>query len=384
MRFQHTVLGGLLKLVPRGQFARLAVAHGSDRGVRRLPSWGQLVALVAAQLAGCRSLRELEALLQSQPGSRYHLGLGRVCRSTLAVANAKRPAAMFADLLDILLARLADRVPERVGREALRLMDSTTMRLSPTLFAWARFSADYGGVKLHLVYDPAARLPTYFTITPNKVNDITPAKDMPLEAGATYVMDRGYYDFGFWAKLDAAGCRFVTRLKGNSPTYPVEQRPAVGEGILADQTVRLSERLSATRKNPYEKPLREIVVARPEGEPLRLVSNDLKSPAEEIAGLYKSRWQIELFFKWIKQNLKIKSFLGTSENAVRLQIIAALIAYLLLHYAHRLTHAQASRQRFRQLVQAGLWQRRPLTDLAQTPRPEPPPTPPPQLTLALP
>ena len=383
MRFQDTVLGGLLKMVPRGQFARLVAAHGSDRGVRRLASWSQLVALLVAQLAGCRSLRELEALLASQRSAHYHLGIGRVCRSTLAVANARRPAALFEDLFGHLLERLADRLPPAVGRETLRLIDSTSVRLSTALFDWARFSADYGGVKLHLVYDPAAAVPTYFTITPNKVNDITPAKTMPLVVGTTYVMDRGYYDFAFWAKLDAAGCRFVTRLKGNSPIRPVKTRRAKGAGILADRIVRLSERLSSTRKNPYDKALREIVVARPDGEPLRLVSNDLQSPAADIAGLYKSRWQIELFFKWIKQNLKIKRFLGTSENAVRLQIITALIAYLLLHYAHRLAHAAASRQRFRQLAQAQLWQRRPLADLARPPPTRPAP-PPPQLALALP
>jgi hypothetical protein len=384
MRFQDTVLGGLLKAIPRGQFARLAARHGSDRRVRRLPSWSQLVALLVAQLAGCQSLRQLEALLASQRSAHYHLGIGRVCRSTLAVANAQRPAALFEDLFGCLVERLADRLPAGVAREALRLIDSTSIRLSTTLFEWARFSADYGGVKVHVVYDPAARVPTYFTITPNRINDITPAKAMPLVAGTTYVMDRGYYDFAFWAKLDAAGCRFVSRLKQSSPTRLVTTRRATGAGILADRIVRLSERLSATRKNPYDKVLREIVVARPDGEPLRLVSNDLKSPAADIAGLYKSRWQIELFFKWIKQNLKIKRFLGTSENAVRLQIITALIAYLLLHYAHRLAHAVASRQRFRELAQAHLWQRRPLADLARSPRPDPQPIPPPQLALALP
>ena len=257
-------------------------------------------------------------------------------------------------------------------REALRLIDSTTMRLSPTLFEWARFSADYGGVKLHLGGacppaafsadrgDPAARLPTYFAITPNKVNDITPAKAMPLEAGATYVMDRGYYDFGFWAKLDAAGCRFVTRLKQNSPTRLVRARRAKGAGILADRTVRLSRRLSSTRKNPYAKALREIVVARPEGEPLRLVSNDLKSPAEEIAGLYKSRWQIELFFKWIKQNLRIKRFYGTSENAVKTQIWTAVSVYVLIAIIKKRLHLDASLQTLLQILSVTVFEKLPL------------------------
>ncbi len=193
-------------------------------------------------------------------------------------------------------------------------------------------------------------------------------------------MDRGYCDFAFWAKLDGAKCRFVTRLKHNSPTRLVRERRALGEGILADRRIRLSERLSAQRQNPYRKILREIVVARPDGVPLRLVTNDLKSPATVIAGPYKSRWQIELFFRWVKQNLKIKSFFGRSENAVRVQIITALVAYLLLHYAHRVTFALPSRQRFRQLVQATLWQRRRLADLARPATPKPP-WPQPQLAL---
>ena len=181
-----------------------------------------------------------------------------------------------------------------------RKFRQSRITLSLTFSAWACFSADYGGVKLHLLYDPGAAVPTYFAITPNRINDITPAKAMPLEPGTTYVMDRGYYDFGFWAKLDEAGCRFVTRLKSQ-------------------------------RRNPYPQPLREIVVQREAGGQLRLVTNDLDRPAEAIVDLYKTRWQIELFFKWIKQNLKIKSFLGTSLNAVTPQIITALIAYLLLH-----------------------------------------------------
>jgi hypothetical protein len=401
MRFENTVLSGLLKAVPRGQFARLVAVHGSDRGVRRLPSWSQLVALLVAQLGGCRSLRELEALLASQSGSHYHLGIGRVCRSTLAVANAKRSAGLFEALFACLLGRLAGRLPQNVGREAVRLIDATSIRLSTAVFQWARFSAEYGGVKLHLVYDPVAAVPVYFTITPNKINDITAAKTLPLAPGTTYVMDRGYCDFAFWAKLDAAKCRFVTRLRRPSPTHLVEARPTTDATILADRLVRLNPRLSTQRKNPYEGLLREVVVARPEGEPLRLVSNDLDATAEEISQLYKRRppgpagpgscgdgaagccrgWEIELFFKWIKQNLKIKRFLGTSENAIRLQIVTALIAYLLIHYAHRLSHAPTSRQRFRQLLRTSLWQRRPISELAPL---KPPPLPlTPQLALAL-
>jgi hypothetical protein len=382
MRFQNTVMSGLLKAVPRDQFAKLVAAHGSDRRVRHLSSWSQFVALMTAQLAGCRSLREIEAILGSQVGSLYHLGTERVCRSTLAAANAKRPAGLFQDLFALLLDRLAERLPAGVAGEAVRLVDATTIRLAEAAHRWAQRCSDHAGVKLHLVFDPTAVLPTYFTITPCRINDIVEAEKLPLQPGTTYVMDRGYYDFAFWWSLEQAGCRFVTRLKTHSPTRLVEERPVAGERILADRVVRLNDRLKTQRANPYQRPLREILVER-DGEPaLRLVTNDLDRPAEAIAELYKTRWQIELFFKWIKQNLKIKRFLGTSENAVRLQIVAALIAYLLIHHAHRLSHAPTTRQRFRQLLRASLWQRRPLAELLR--RKPPPPLAVPQLTLALP
>jgi hypothetical protein len=382
MRFQDTVLSGVLKAVPRDQFAKLVQAHGSDRRVRRLSSWSQLVALLMTQLAGCVSLREIEAILGSQEGSRYHLGTQRVCRSTLAVANAKRPAGLFDALFDVLRHRLGHRLPAGVGREAVRLVDATSIRLGETVHRWAQRSTEHAGVKLHLVFDPTASLPTYFTITPCRINDIVEAEKLPLEPGATYVMDRGYYDFAFWWSLDQAGCRFVSRLKAHSPTRLVEERPVAGDGILADRRVRLNPRLRRQGRNPYQQPVREILVRRADGRVLRLVTNDLDRPAQAIAELYKARWQIELFFKWIKQNLKIKRFLGTSENAIRVQIITALIAYLLIHYAHRLSHLPTTRQRFRQLLRANLWQRRPLTALLHTKPLQPLPTS--QLALPLP
>jgi hypothetical protein len=381
MRFEPTTIGALLKLVPRSQFAAVVKAHRGDYGVRQLSTWGQLVALLVAQLGGYGSLRELEAVLGSQAGARYHLGIGRVCRSTLAVANARRPAGLFEEIFRLVLGQLGNRVPAAVGREVIRLVDATTIRLPELLYGWAKRTATHAAVKLHLVYDPTAALPVYFTLTHCRINDIVEAERLPLQPGATYVMDRGYYDFAFWASLDDAGCRFVTRLKSHSPIRPIEMRAAKGQGILTDRIVRLSERLGGQRLNPYQKPLREILVRRDDGATLRLITNDFDRPAEAIAGLYKTRWQVELFFKWIKQNLKIRKFLGRSMNAVRLQIITGLIAYLLIHYTHRLLHGPTSRLRFSQLVRANLWQRRPLSDLT-TPRAKPgPPTP--QLTFNL-
>jgi Transposase DDE domain len=196
------------------------------------------------------------------------------------------------------------------------------------------------------------------------VNDITAAHAMPIAPGATYVFDKGYYHFAFWAKLDAQGCRFVTRLKTNSPATLISERSVEsGSSILFDRVVRLSERLKTMRLNPLSRPLRLINVTISTGREITLVSNDLDSPAAVIAGLYKARWQVELFFKWIKQNLKISHFMGTSRNAVTIQIMTALIAFMLLRIAQKKANAILGLQAIARLVQPLALARRPIIDL---------------------
>jgi len=277
----HTLLHDLGQAMPRWRFEQLAKRSAADRRVRTLPCWRQFVALVFAQLAGIISLRELVAALASHANHAYHLGLGPIRRSTLAEANAKRPLtlheAVFGKLLDRLQPRLAQST-----RAALRLVDATTIRLS-ALSAWARVGVHHHAIKLHVAYDPKAAVPTFFAITPARVNDITVANAMPIVAGATYVFDKGYYDFGFWAALDAAGCRFVTRRKVNTPLAVIEDRPATGPAILADQLGALPARLARSRRNPYAKPIRLVTVARAEGPPLELLTNDLDAAAAVIA-----------------------------------------------------------------------------------------------------
>jgi hypothetical protein len=392
MRRQTTVLKEILKLIPRFQFERMVERHGADYRVRTLPSWSQFLALVYAQLAGATSLREVTTALSSHRSLLYHLGVAKeVKRSTLADANAVRPSALFAEVFQVLLGKLKGGRAAGEARDLVQLIDSTSVRLSQKLSGWAHFAARaHAGVKLHVVFDPAAELPTYFAITPARRNDIVAGRDIPIVAGATYVFDLAYYDFGWWAALDSAGCRFVSRLKDNTrPTLIKHRRvPAAAAApkdgaaaILADRIVRLAP-YTKRGKNPYAKPIREIVIALGSGRRLRLVTNDFKSPARAIADLYKTRWQIELFFKWIKQNLRIKRFLGVSENAVTLQIITALIAYLLLALIRQASRANHSLQRLAQLVRANLLHRKTLDHLLH------PPDPPvlqssPQLSLAL-
>jgi IS4 transposase len=190
---------------------------------------------------------------------------------------------------------------------------------------------------------------------------------MPVEAGATYVFDKGYYDFGFWARLAAVKCRFVTRLKKNSPTRLVRERQPRGSNILFDQIVRLSERLSHQRCNPYQGKVRLIGVKIDTGREITLLTNDLKAPAEQIAALYKQRWQIELFFKWLKQNLAVRHFIGTSRNAVTIQVMAALIGYLLLRIAALGYSTTTGLQALARLMPAVLLTRRPIEQLFRSP-----------------
>ena len=334
MRHQNSVFHQLTKQVPWSVFDAAVSRHGSDRRVRRLRTRDQFLALLYGQFSGAASLREIEYGLASQAARLYHAGLRGVSRSTLSDANAKRPFEVYADVFAE-MARLARPGLRRKLLGAVRLLDATKVNLSGLSATWARFSADHCAAKLHVVYDPHGGVPLRAAVTPDKVNDITPAKAMPIEPGATYVFDLAYYSYDWWAQLHAQGCRFVTRLKKNSPVAVVETRPVAPDGpVLADRIGRLSRRLAASRKNPFDKPVRIVTVAIDSGRRIDLVTNDLDAPAEEIAALYKQRWQIELFFKWIKQNLKIKHFLGVSENAVKIQIYVALIAFLILCAAH--------------------------------------------------
>ncbi len=266
----------------------------------------------------------------------------------------------------------------RQAKHELRLVDATLIR--PGFQAsWTRFQRAALAAKVHVVFDPAAGVPIFFEVTPGNTNDITVAKaDMPVEPGATpgsrcrgpegrlYVFDLGYYDFGFWAALDQKGCRFVTRLKRNTPVTVLRQTtPPVGGDVVADQIVRLPGRLANRRGNPFDKQGRRLAVKLATGRTITLFTNDLTSPADEIADLYKTRWQIELFFRWLKQHLRIRHFLGRSENAVRLQIAAAILVYLLLKLVHAAAGTKKAAHVFLAILRASLFHRLQLAELVE-------------------
>ena len=254
--------------------------------------------------------------------------------------------------------------------ETTYLIDSTGLRLCELSAGWARFSAGVCGAKLHVIYDPDADRPIYAAVTAANVNDITSAQQMPIEPGATYVFDLGYYDYAWWARMDDAGCRIVTRFKSSTPLTVIAENPVAQPGaILCDRVGYLPARQARSRINPFQDPVREVQVKTDTGKVLRLLCNDLDASAQDIADLYKRRWAIELFFRWVKQTLRITKFLGTSENAVRIQIAAALIAFLLLRLAQATQTAVPTPLAFARLVRINLMHRRPLDRLLSTPPP---------------
>ena len=368
MRHQNIVFHSLLKQIPWASFDRLVDQHGANKDDRSIKCKAHLIAMLLGQFCGSHGLREIAAILQSHVGKLHHLGGSTVSKSALSTANASpEAAAVFAGVLAALMGQLQAGYRRKV-KDCIRLIDSTSVRLSSLSGKWARFSTGVCGAKAHIIYDPDADQPLYLMVTPSNVNDIVAAKQMPIEAGATYVFDLGYYDYLWWARLDEAGCRIVTRLKANTPFAVVEDRPVVaGSSILSDRTGHLPKRLAASRQNPMSGLVREIRIVIETGKVLRIFTNDLNASAQDIADLYRRRWAIELFFRWVKQTLKISHFMGTSETAVRIQITIALIAFLLLRLAHEAHKIVPSPLAFARLIKTNLMQRRAIDQLLGPP-----------------
>ena len=354
MRHKNSVYHALTQYVPWGGFDQLVDEHEGDKGVRTLTMRDQFSAMLYGQLAGAVSLREIEGGLQSHRTRLYHVHAKPVKRSTLADANASRPVAVFTGLFSKLM-KQAHRGLRRSLEETVYLIDSTSLRLNELSKKWARFSSGVCGAKAHVIYDADAGCPVYMAVTAANVNDITAAQAMPIEAGASYVFDLGYYDYGWWAKLDAAGCRIVTRFKSNTPLRTIEDRAVAKDGaILSDRVGYLPARQAKNRKNPFGDPSAKCACA---SKPERFYASSptTSTPAPKRSPrLYKRRWEIELFFRWVKQNLKIKKFLGASENAIRIQIAVALIAYLLLKLAHAAQKSGLTLLAFTRLVRSNL------------------------------
>ena len=370
MRYSDSIFGTLLKPISRRSFAASVARLEGDAYDKSFKSWDHLVTLVFAQLGALDSLRGLEAVWNAHAHHHYHLGTGPLARSTLADANARRPVAIFAETFDR-LSCLADHAAKREGSEMLRLIDATPIPLDEVV-TWAEWNGRTRGLKLHVVYDPKADHPRRIEITPSTVNDVEVGNRVPIEAGATYVFDKAYCHYAWWTQIHKAGSYFVTRRKTNATYKVVRRRPlaeAKGDGfkVLDDAEVVLATQGRAKLAIP----MRRVRVKRNNGEILTLLTNDLNRSAVEIAALYKMRWQIELLFRWIKQHLKLRKFLGRSQNAIQLQVIAAMIAYLLLRIAVRQSRLAIPAIRFAELVAGCLFARKPLTRIHRPPEVHP-------------
>lgn len=366
MHFRPSTFGTLLEPINRRHFKTLVARHDADAYDKSFSSLDHLIILVFAQLSGAGSLRSLAARWNARSQHHYHLGSGRLARSTLSDANRRRPPALFADTFATLAGEL-DSASRRDGHALVRLIDSTPVPLG-TLHGWAQWNGRIRGMKLHIVHDPAADCPRVLGITAATVNDAQIGRTVAIEPGATYVFDKGYCHYQWWTALDAAGAHFVTRPKCHMRLAVVAPRPLTGRQgdgftVLADDEVRFASK--GDSRLPVR--LRRLRVQRHHGGVLTLLTNDLQRPAVAIAALYKQRWQIELLFRWIKQHLRIRSFLGRSDNAVRLQLFAAMIAYALLRIAARTHRSPLPILRFADLVAQCLLDRRSLATIDKPP-----------------
>jgi putative transposase len=366
MRFRDSIFGKLLEPINRRQFQTAVDRLDGDAYDKSFKSWDHLVALIYAQLSGHDSLRGVVAGFNANPQHHYHLGTGKLRRSTLSDANARRPVGIFAETFAA-LSSMADRQLRREGTAMVRLIDASPIPLGK-ICNWATWNGRIRGMKLHVVYDPSADVPMCVEITPANVNDVEIGRQVPIKAGTTYVFDKGYCRFDWWQKINDCGAFFVTRAKVNMRLRKVERRSNrkhKGDGfkILADDQVVLASKGDSR----LAMPLRRIKVRREKGGMITLLTNDLSRTAVEIAALYKSRWQIELLFRWIKQHLDIRKFLGANDNAIRLQVLAAMIAYLLLRIAARLNCITILPLRLAELVSQFLFTRRSLATIEKPP-----------------
>ena len=327
-----SIFNQLLQLFPRTDFQRAVQATHAERHARGFACWDQFVAMLFAQLGRAHSLREICGGLASCEGKLAHLGAAAPCRATLAYANAHRPWPLYQMVFYQVLARcreVAGAKPFRFKNPLLSL-DATVIDLCAEMFPWAVFRRTKGAVKLHFTLDHDGYLPTMLVITDGKHHEAPIARQQTFAPGTILVFDKGYTNFTWFAALTAAGVFFVTRLKANADYRVVERRlPPQDRGILADQVIRFR---GALTQRKYPGTVRRVVYRTPEGDRLTFLTNHLTLGASTVARIYKDRWQIELFFKALKQNLRVKTFVGTSANALHIQIWTALIALLVLKY----------------------------------------------------
>lgn len=364
MNTGKTLFAQLMDFLPWSTFDRIVARYGGNRAVRSLPCTAQYQAMAFAQITYRESLRDIEACLSAQSTKLYHMGFRQpVHRSTLADANEARDWRIYAEFAQRLIAQ-ARRLYAGDGLgvdldNTVYALDSTTIDLCLSVFPWAHFRSTKAAVKMHTLLDLRGSIPSFIHISDGKLHDVH-ALDMLLpEAGAIYVMDRGYMDFSRLHALDEAGAFFVTRAKSNLHAHRIYSAPVDrSTGLICDQTISLDG--PQTRRD-YPEHLRRIRFRDPEtGKTLIFLTNQRTLPALTICALYKSRWQVELFFKWIKQHLRIKRFYGTSENAVKTQIWIAVSVYVLVAIVKKRLDLEASLYTLLQVLSVTVFEKTPM------------------------
>ena len=365
MRKLETIFGELLKLVPRYRFEKAVKQYQGDRYVKSYTTWHQYITILFSQVKQKDSIRDIVTGLEANESRWYHLGLTGIHRSTFSDANNKRSFQIFEDLFYHLLSRCKDLTPKHrfKFKNKLYSIDASVIDLCLSVFPWAKLRKTKGAIKMHCLYDHSGALPSFVTITDGKKHDVTVAKEVgfPLSPDSIVSIDRAYIDYKWLNSLDEKRVWFVTRAKSNIDCVVTGQHPISGKGVRKDKMILLA---GPRTKHHYPKELRMIEFYDKETKKnLTFLTNNMKLAASTIAAIYKSRWQIELFFKWIKQNLKIKSFLGTSKNAVMTQIWVTMSYYLLLTYIKYQTKYAHSLLTLSRLIRETLSERKNLIDI---------------------
>lgn len=360
----NTIFSQILKLVPRHEFETLAKQHHSGRSFRTASRWSQFVTLAMAQLAGRISLRDIVENVSAQAHRLYHLGSAKLTRSNLSRINEDKPYALYEALAGKLLNRCQGMAPGHKFRfkNPLYSLDASTIDLCLSVFPWASFRSTKGAIKLHVGLNHDGYLPEFVTITEGKSSDVEMGRTLAFPSGSIVVVDRGYNDYDWYNQLTEKGIFFVTRLKANAQYRVINRQPVLkNKGLTSDQTIRLTS-IQAAKKCPSR--LRRVGYRDIDtGKRYIFLTNNFKLAARTIADIYKARWQVELFFKWIKQNLKIKSFIGTSKNAVMTQIWIAMCVYLLLAFIKFQSRMNKTMQQILRLLQLNLFEKRDLMAL---------------------
>jgi len=364
MSHHNTVFSQLLKLIPRHEFETLAKQHHSGRSFRTASRWSQFVSMAMGQLTGRAGLRDIVENMSAQLHRLYHLGSAKLSRSNLSRINEDKPYALYEALFGKLLHRCQGNAPGHNFRfkNLLYSLDASTIDLCLSVFPWADFRTTKGAIKLHVGLNHNGYLPEFVTVTEGKAHDVTIGRTLEFPKGSIVAIDKGYTDYAWYKQLTDKGIFFVTRLKTNA-AYRVVSRQSVlkNKGLTCDQIIEFTG-IQTAKKCPVQ--LRRIGYRDAEtGKRYIFLTNNFKLSAKTIADIYKARWQVELFFKWIKQNLKIKSFVGTSKNAVMTQIWIALCIYLLLAFIKFQSKLTKSMQQILRLLQLNLFEKRDLMAL---------------------